>query len=91
MVSNTKPQKRISNFKFVLSSHPVPDERSVKAANIIVDLLSTTTKKDLVLFLISGGGSSILALPDRDVSLEDKKITTRLLLKSGVVEEPLKP
>ena len=89
VVSNTKPQKKISNFKFVLSSHPVPDERSVKAANMIVDLLSTTTKKDLVLFLISGGGSSILALPDRDVSLEDKKITTRLLLKSGVETDTL--
>jgi glycerate-2-kinase len=89
VVSNTRPKKNISNFKFILSSHPVPDERSVKAANAILELLSTTKKNDLVLFLISGGGSSIIALPDRSVSLEDKKITTSILLKSGVDTETL--
>ena len=50
VVSNTRPKKNISNFKFILSSHPVPDERSVKAANAILELLSTTKKNDLVLF-----------------------------------------
>jgi len=89
VVSNTRPKRSISNFKFILSSHPVPDERSVNAANAILELLSITKKNDLILFLISGGGSSIIALPDRNVSLEDKKITTRLLLKSGVETDTL--
>ena len=55
-----------------------------KSANAIISLLDKTKKNDLVIFIISGGGSSLIALPDKNITLEDKKITTQILLKSGV-------
>ncbi len=84
IVSNASFQKKVPGFKFIESSHPLPDDKSVKAANAIISLLKQTKKNDLVIFLISGGGSSMVALPDEDITLEDKKITTQILLKSGV-------
>ena len=84
IVSNVSCKKKIPGFKFVESSHPLPDDKSVKAANAIISLLNQTKKNDLVIFLISGGGSSMVALPDQNITLEDKKITTQILLKSGV-------
>ena len=84
IISNTQPKNKISNFKFILSTHPVPDERSLKAANSILNILAKTGKDDLVFFLISGGGSAMIALPDKNVTMEDKRITTQLLLRSGV-------
>mgnify|MGYP001160988179 FL=1 len=84
IVSNMSNKKKIPGFRFIESSHPVPDNRSVKAANAIISLLDKTKKNDLVIFLISGGGSSLIALPDKNITLEDKKITTQILLKSGV-------
>ena len=84
IVSNASCEKKVPGFKFIESSHPLPDDKSVKAANAIISLLNQTKKNDLVIFLISGGGSSMIALPDENITLEDKKITTQILLKSGV-------
>ena len=84
IVSNASCEKKVPGFKFIESSHPLPDDKSVKAANAIISLLNQTKKNDLVIFLISGGGSSMVALPDENITLEDKKITTQILLKSGV-------
>src|SRR6056300_94488 len=84
IVSNASFEKKVPGFKFIESSHPLPDDKSVKAANAIISLLKQTKKNDLVIFLISGGGSSMVALPDEYITLEDKKITTQILLKSGV-------
>ena len=52
-----------SQFTILKGSHPVPDHTCMDGAQHIVDLLSITTKKDLVLCLISGGGSALLTLP----------------------------
>ena len=84
IISNASFEKKVPGFKFIESSHPLPDDKSVKAANAIISLLKQTKKNDLVIFLISGGGSSMVALPDEDIALEDKKITTQILMKSGV-------
>ena len=84
IISNESFEKKVPGFKFIESSHPLPDDKSVKAANATISLLKQTKKNDLVIFLISGGGSSMVALPDEDITLEDKKITTQILLKSGV-------
>ncbi|WP_462137983.1 glycerate kinase type-2 family protein [Candidatus Mycalebacterium sp.] len=84
VVSNSKPREKFSRLKFMLSSHPVPDEKSFRAAREIMTLLEKTGKKDLVLFLISGGGSSMLAMPREGLSLEDKQKVTKQLLISGV-------
>ncbi|MED5430513.1 MAG: DUF4147 domain-containing protein, partial [Pseudomonadota bacterium] len=60
-----------------------PNPVSVKGAQAIIGYLQESGEKDLVLFLISGGGSSLLSMPSDHISLEDKVLMTELLLASG--------
>tara|TARA_Y100000996_G_scaffold126292_1_gene95503 strand:- start:238 stop:1554 length:1317 start_codon:yes stop_codon:yes gene_type:complete len=84
IISNTIKCDKLSGFRFLESSHPVPNQRSINAAKEIIKILNKTDENDLIIFLISGGGSSIVALPEEGISLEDKKLTTEILLKSGI-------
>lgn len=65
------------------ASHPVPDEGGVKGTKQIMDLTNQANETDLIICLISGGGSSLTPLPCDEVSLEDKRAITETLLKSG--------
>ena len=65
------------------AGHPLPDANSLLGAQKIVELLDETTSDDLVVCLISGGGSAILELPVPGVSLDDLRATTDALLRSG--------
>jgi len=65
------------------AAHPVPDAAGAEAAGEIVHILEDAGEKDLVISLISGGGSALLPLPPSSISLEEKQKTTDLLLKSG--------
>jgi glycerate 2-kinase len=71
------------HIEVVEASHPVPDEAGSKAARRILDKVSGLTADDLVLVLISGGGSALLVLPADGVSLADKQAINRALLKCG--------
>jgi glycerate 2-kinase len=74
------PCKRIEIME---SSHPVPDTASVRAAHRLLDTVKNLTPDDVVLCLISGGGSSLLVSPIEGVTLEDKQAVNRALLQSG--------
>lgn len=74
------PTKRI---KVIEAGHPVPDESGEQAAREILRLAKTLGPDDLLLALISGGGSSLLALPVEGVSMAELKATTKELLRSG--------
>jgi len=65
------------------ASHPVPDKRGIKGAEEILSLVKDAGERDLVLCLISGGGSALLVAPAEGVTLEDKQEVTRLLLACG--------
>jgi len=67
----------------VEAGHPVPDAAGRAAAARMLDLVRGLTPADLVLALISGGGSALTALPAPGVTLEDKQQITRALLRSG--------
>ena len=71
------------HVEVVEASHPVPDEAGSKAARRILDKVSGLTGDDLVLVLISGGGSALLALPAQGVTLAEKQAINRALLKCG--------
>lgn len=73
---------RNRKFKIHHASHPVPDNSSVLAAKSILTLLQNTKKNDLVLFLISGGASALVCLPE-GISLTQKREITKLVLKCG--------
>ncbi len=74
------PTERI---KVIESAHPVPDAASVAAAHRIREFVEGLTADDLVVALISGGGSALMAEPLAGLTLEDKQEVNRLLLRSG--------
>ncbi len=65
------------------AGHPVPDEAGVEGTQRIVRLLNSATEHDLVLCLISGGGSALLPAPASELTLQQKQEVTRLLLQCG--------
>ena len=71
------------HIKIVEAAHPVPDAAGQAAAERMLQLVSGLQEDDLVLCLISGGGSSLLPLPAAGLSLEDKTELNRTLLRSG--------
>lgn len=70
-------------IEVVEASHPVPDEAGREAAERILALVQGHTRDDLVLCLISGGGSALMALPAGGLTLADKQAVNKALLKSG--------
>lgn len=70
-------------IKVVEAAHPVPDAAGLAAAQRIWDLAHGLTADDLVLCLISGGGSSLLSLPAPGLALQDKQNINQALLASG--------
>ncbi|WP_420473210.1 glycerate kinase type-2 family protein [Noviherbaspirillum sp. ST9] len=70
-------------IEVVEAAHPVPDEAGRRAAGRIMDMVKGLTEDDLVLCLISGGGSALLALPADGITLEQKQAVNKALLKSG--------
>jgi glycerate 2-kinase len=70
-------------IEIVEAAHPVPDTAGAAAALRIRDLVGGLSADDLVVCLISGGGSSLLALPAEGITLADKQAVNRALLKSG--------
>ncbi len=78
-----KPKINAPNIDFIESSHPVPNEKGLRAASKVVELSRTIKPNDLIIFLLSGGASALLPLPFEGISLEDKIETTKILLKAG--------
>jgi hydroxypyruvate reductase len=72
-----------ARIEIVEAAHPVPDAEGLAAAARMRDLVSGLTPDDLVVALISGGGSALLALPADGLTLDDKQHVSRALLKSG--------
>ena len=79
---HTKSSIVSKKFKMFYSGHPLPDKESVRAGKAVQKLVNNCSKRDFVLFLVSGGGSSLLALPDK-ITLSEKKHATKLLLQCG--------
>ena len=74
---------RPGRIEVVEAAHPVPDAAGEQAAHRIAALVQGLTADDLVLCLISGGGSSLLSLPAEGLSFEQKRAINRALLNSG--------
>lgn len=71
------------DIEVIEASHPVPDTAGTAAAARILQSVRGLTADDLVLFLASGGGSALMALPAPGLTLDDKRMVTRALLRSG--------
>ncbi|MDH7564135.1 MAG: glycerate kinase [Candidatus Bathyarchaeota archaeon] len=65
------------------ASHPTPDEAGVKGTRRMLEIAEQAGKNDLIICLISGGGSSLMPMPRGQISIQDKKKLTEALLRSG--------
>jgi len=83
----TKSIIKNKKFKIFKAGHPTPDKTSVHAAKSILKFLTQRNKGELVIFLVSGGSSALLALPD-GITLDDKvKVTKQLLVSGATIQE----
>jgi glycerate 2-kinase len=73
----------LSRIQIREASHPLPDEAGVAGTKQIVELLLPARANDLIILLISGGGSALLPCPVDEITLEDKIRTTQILLDCG--------
>ncbi|EKD48150.1 MAG: hypothetical protein ACD_65C00095G0001, partial [uncultured bacterium] len=74
---------KLKKIKYLNASHPLPNANGVKGAKEILKIAKKADKNDLVISLISGGGSALMPLPAKGISLKDKIKITSSLLKSG--------
>jgi hydroxypyruvate reductase len=75
-------------FRIISSSHPLPDEKSIFAAETVINYLKNAEEKDIVIFLISGGGSALLTAPESGLKLEHlQKVTQQLLASGATIQE----
>lgn len=72
-----------TQIEVVEAGHPNPDAAGLQAAERILALAESATAEDLVLVLLSGGGSALLSLPRPGISLEEKRALTGALMKKG--------
>jgi len=75
---------RVDGIEVVEAGHPVPDARGQAAAGRILDLARQAGPRDLVIVLVSGGGSALTPAPVAPITLDEKRTVTRLLLEAGV-------
>jgi glycerate 2-kinase len=84
VATSVEPSQQVRGFRYFRGGHPTPNTESIHAANAIRKALDAQASASLVLFLISGGGSSIVESPiDDEISLEDLIATYRALVHSG--------
>lgn len=77
-----------SHIKIIEAGHPVPDQAGMDGAKAVLALANQLEVGDVLIALVSGGGSSLLTLPQVGISIEDMRITTEALLRSGApIEE----
>ena len=84
IASSVTPASQLRGFRYFLGGHPTPNPESIQAASAILKQLDAQTAASLVIFLLSGGGSSIVEKPiDDEISLDDLIATYRVLVHSG--------
>nr|HID12564.1 glycerate kinase [Anaerolineae bacterium] len=85
----TRLARAQSPIELIEAGHPVPDENSVRGAQAVASLARQATDRDLVVCLISGGGSALLTLPVPGLNLADLQALTDALLRSGATVQEL--
>ncbi len=74
---------KLEKIRFVASTHPLPSERGLRGVRRMLGALKGTSEDDLVIVLLSGGGSALMPAPLEGLTMKELDMTTSLLLKSG--------
>jgi glycerate 2-kinase len=77
---NINPKGKV---EILVASHPLPDQRNINAASKLISFISNINHNDLVILLLSGGGSALLMCPASGISLDDIGNTTSVLMRCG--------
>ncbi len=77
-------EEKIEGVKVISAGHPLPDEKSVEGGKLAMNIAEEADLGDLVIFLVSGGGSSLMCMPPPGISLEDLRRLYLVLLSSGM-------
>jgi hydroxypyruvate reductase len=84
VASSVEPAAQVRGFRYFRGGHPTPNAESIQGASAVLNALDAQTASSLVIFLLSGGGSSIIEKPiDDEISLDDLISTYRTLVHSG--------
>lgn len=78
-----KPKERLKRVEVLEGTHPIPTELNVRSTERLLKLVKGLTEEDLVLALISGGGSALLTRPPKGITVEEKGTTSKLLMQAG--------
>ena len=89
-VGPAETQQKLANFQYFVGGHPFPNAASLEGARAALELVSHLRREDTVIFLVSGGGSAILAQPmDPSITLADLKEFNRALVTSHLPIEKI--
>jgi glycerate 2-kinase len=83
VVPSGQESPKLERVRSVTASHPTPDTSSVNAAKALTTLVEKLNSRDLLICVISGGGSALLSLPTEPLTIEDKGNVARLLMNAG--------
>ena len=87
IIISTKIKKvpnNLNEFKIFFARHPIPDKNGLMASKYLIDKVNQLGKNDLLIFLVSGGGSSLLPAPPIGFNLEDEINLNKKLINSGM-------
>ena len=88
-IGPARPDTLPSHTEWYNSGHPIPDARSVNAARRALEIAAATAPDDVLVVLLSGGASALMALPAESITLADKQETVRRLLRGGATIDEL--
>ena len=89
LVSQSSNSFNLPNTKYIKSCHPIPCEQSIQSAKLIQKSLSSLKEDDFFIYLLSGGNSSLVELPEENISLEEFQEMTDLMLKNALPIEAI--
>lgn len=89
IITNSDEPQEIPPFEILVSSHPLPDERSLFAGERLIGFCRTVPPDSLLIYLLSGGTSAMAVAPVDGITLEDKRRLTAILMNGGIEIEDL--
>ena len=80
-------EPKLKKIATIQGTHPLPSDQNVHGASLFVDILKNRNENDLIIFVVSGGGSTLLCLPEDKVCVEEISITQALIRAGATIQE----
>lgn len=80
-------EPKLKKIATIQGTHPLPSDQNVHGASLFVDILKNRNENDLIIFVVSGGGSTLLCLPEDKVCIEEISVTQALIRAGATIQE----